>query len=404
MNPLKLLVIMILAMNFFLQHLLSEEGERQPGTKLGMTLDKSHSIKAKKGLEMEVRGFPDSLFFGDTFYHVCVVSNNTDKPVSFMDYNVEIKEGGRYMEGFRFVFSANNIAEQYDYVPELGDRYDRSPTRLTLAPGQVIKSVHPLELPPLEALEHPFWKQVLEKMTPEGIKCVLTVEIPKGYVDGNAELLPLAYIEFTFDILIKPRPPKEQALLEKWYQETPKQFFPPVSLTRVNDEKWWSTSEVVNFAKTGYHRCGGNYIVFGGEKYNPWCFIRERNRKPPAAICPTTIKGWKELEESLTPSTMRDEITFVRLQLELCESQGTKQDAILKSIVKWLESLPEPQRMSMASSFAESSPMGIFHDESDAAMMTRLGVSRGKLIRAILPMMSHYSFTQWHRIIHGATD
>lgn len=393
MIQLKLMTIVIVIFSIFARNSPSKENDNktQPMNE-NFATGKTDSPPFKNGITLETSGFPPTVFIGDTFYHLCVVSNNNASQSVFDGGDLSITEGARFMEGFRFLFSAVDITEQYDCVPEIYcDKYaNRIGSRVTLAPGESIASAHPLEFPPLQAWEHPFWKQVREKMAPDGIKCTLNVKIPERYIDNSVYPYPPGYRDYSLDILLKPRPEKEMELLEKWYRDTPKQFFPPVCSTQIDDEKWWYSEEMDEFEKTGYHRCNGNLIELGGEKYNPWCFIRENARKPPAVTCPVTIEGWKELEESLVPSTMRDEITLVRLQLEYFSAPENEREKPLRDIIRWLETLPEPQRMSMASSLHANTPMGRLHDLSDQAMIDRLAPARRELFRAILPLMSHY--------------
>ena len=88
-----------------------------------------------------------------------------------------------------------------------------------------------------------------------------------------------------------------------------------------------------------------SWIKIGWHSYDPWLFVRIGNRKPCDPNNPTTLDGWRKLEASLTPSTMRDEVRLVRLQLEYyCAEPGVKSDLAKKELVQWIKSLPTPQR------------------------------------------------------------
>ena len=92
-------------------------------------------------------------------------------------------------------------------------------------------------------------------------------------------------------------------------------------------------------------------IKIGWSKWDPWLFIRIGNRKPSDPNNPTTLKGWRELENQLSPSTMRDEVRLTRLQLEYYSaSSQKKREEAKKELVDWLRSLPQAQRTSMVSS------------------------------------------------------
>jgi len=85
-------------------------------------------------------------------------------------------------------------------------------------------------------------------------------------------------------------------------------------------------------------------------------FVRLGNRKPSDPNNPTTLAGWRELEASLVPSTMRDEVRLVRLQLEFyAASAGEDSAQAKKYLLDWLKSLPTPQRVVMAASLVYNS-------------------------------------------------
>ena len=89
-------------------------------------------------------------------------------------------------------------------------------------------------------------------------------------------------------------------------------------------------------------------IVINGNKYDPWMFIRLGNRKPSDPNNPTTLDGWRKLEASLVPSTMRDEVRLTRLQLEYYSAKkGEASENAKNELVEWLQSLPEVQRTIM---------------------------------------------------------
>ncbi|MDD3469348.1 MAG: hypothetical protein PHE53_05130 [Thermoguttaceae bacterium] len=60
--------------------------------------------------------------------------------------------------------------------------------------------------------------------------------------------------------------------------------------------------------------------------------------------CPETWQGWKELEESLTPSTMRDEIRMTRIVIQYCDTEDSK---VLDELTEWLQNMSEIQRVVM---------------------------------------------------------
>ncbi|MBR2003106.1 MAG: hypothetical protein IJ991_02865, partial [Thermoguttaceae bacterium] len=80
-------------------------------------------------------------------------------------------------------------------------------------------------------------------------------------------------------------------------------------------------------------------------------FVRIGNRKPSDPNNPTTVDGWRRLETEFAPSTLRDEITLTRLQLEYYDAEeGEASDAALKALVVWTSQRPEPQRVVLSQS------------------------------------------------------
>ena len=60
---------------------------------------------------------------------------------------------------------------------------------------------------------------------------------------------------------------------------------------------------------------------------------------------PTTVEGWRDLETSLVPSAMRDEVRLARLRLEYFATRDPDEARkVKKEYDEWLASLPEVQR------------------------------------------------------------
>ena len=190
-----------------------------------------------------------------------------------------------------------------------------------------------IDSPPLEDWNDPFWKELREKMTPEGIRCTISFKYDT-FLAGK-----LDDISVSQEVVVKPRPNEELTLLEKWYEKTPKESFP------VRRGKYKVPIE--DFIT----HSSGSSIKVGDKKFSPWRWIRAGNRKPSDPNNPTTLKGWRELETQLSPSVMRDEVRFTRLQLEYYSaSSQSKREEARKELVDWLHSLPQAQRVSMVSS------------------------------------------------------
>ena len=180
------------------------------------------------------------------------------------------------------------------------------------------------ELCPLEDFDAPFWKELREKLTPEGIVCKLEIEFHRDSSDAFTA---------SQDILIKPRPAEEMALLEKWYKNTPKELFP----FQYQGELPLSGSSKIQLSPTS------------SKTYDPWLFVRVGFRKPSDPNNPTSLDGWRELESNLIPSAMRDEVTLARFKMEFFAAEDAlEENRIKEKYQNWLNSLPEIQRISMS--------------------------------------------------------
>lgn len=302
-------------------------------------------------VDIHSRIYPSTVYFGDTVYCEIIRTNNTNEAQMMIVSVSPISEQGYYFDRIEFSLQYGNFT--YDCMPEVsnnGKRKSMSAWIYNLDDGKTMNVGASLELPPLEALEHPLWKEVIDNMTENGVKCTLTIKMSVEKSEPFKEPPPEGFVIHTHEMLIMPRRETEMALLKTWYNKTPKQFLPHIRENRSHKSNdMMADVDYNSFIKTGYRKSGGNFITVNGKKYNPWLFIRERNRKPPAVLCPNDAKGWKQLEESLSPSTMRDEIKMTRMLLEYFELSGRAQVDKRQLIKEWLSNLPEPQRVCMAS-------------------------------------------------------
>lgn len=348
-------------------------------------------------IELTSTAYPSQLYFGDTFYVQTFQKNISPKSIEFHSGG-DITQLGFFEERFLYEITSKEVKGCYEFVPEWYPMRDAGKVASikTLNPGETLKSVHPLELPPLHVMTHPFWQEVLQKMTDKGVKCKLTLrfgpprslDVDKSWISQRKNFSLIC----SHDLLIKAREKDEQKLLNQWLAETPKEMLPPV-LTKRLDDKWWREKWHGEFMKKGYRQSGDHYIEINTQKYNPWMFIREGYRKPPACVCPINSMGWKLLEESLTPSTMRDEIRLTRMLIEYYELNGLEQDEKRREIIKWLQSLPKPQNMSMASSIASLRDM-YFIRNNRGYYLNDLGLAYKKLVHDLSSMAS--DIHQWH--------
>ena len=306
----------------------------------GETVTITVPIREADSVKHTYEMFPNEIYYGDTVYLVCYDTNISDNTIpGFADIkatNISSLSG---------IIMSDALKSQYHWISEhySSEWADIAPADMKdFIPGEKRPGFkYYLEFPPLEDWNDPFWKELREKMTPEGIKCELKITMRYHLRPGEswtAEWVESATVEVSQDILIKPRPANEMALLENWYKNTPENLFPKVDRSRkIPHDDFW-----------GLKSSGKSDIKIGRNKYDPWLFIRLGNRKPLDPNNPTTLNGWRELEASLIPSTMRDEVRLTRLQLEYYSAKkGEASDNAKNELVDWLKSLPEVQRTIM---------------------------------------------------------
>ena len=268
----------------------------------------------KDGVKLSVEVFPKEAYFGDPIYIAGYAENLGDKVGNVPGIVFPMWQAETSVR-----ISSDALDGEYTWRFEnpTGERVMYSQSPYNLKPGEKICNlVLVAELCPLEDLNAPFWTELRERSTSEGILCTVEVQSIHG-------------LTATFDVLVKPRPDAEMALLEEWYEKTPESLFPFTGYTGKRPNSGKSDVRVGTPSKS----------------YSPWSFIRTGNRKPSDPNNPTTIAGWRELESSLAPSTMRDEIRWTRLKLEYFDALGAKEESSArKACLDWLSSLPDPQQ------------------------------------------------------------
>ncbi|MGI6402402.1 MAG: hypothetical protein ACOX0A_09925 [Thermoguttaceae bacterium] len=296
--------------------------------------DALDSGKVKRTVEV----FPNEVYFGDTVYFPFYLENLSDSEI--IRYR-QASNGDMWMDGFKVVISSPQLKEEYRY------RFE-NPTGVPVAtrfrplhklvPGEkyCYKRLY-LELCPLEAYDDPFWQELRENLSPDGVICEVNVETGESdedALDFSSFQDPLC--KFSQKILVKPRPDEEMALLENWYKNMPK------DLTPVMDGR---NGALPNSGKSNIRLPG-----YFKQTYDPWLFIRAGYRKPSDPNNPQTLEGWRDLEASLIPSTLRDEIRLTRFRIEYLATKRTAEaERVTDEYAKWMKSLPEPQRKIMLS-------------------------------------------------------
>ena len=122
-------------------------------------------------------------------------------------------------------------------------------------------------------------------------------------------------------------------------------LYSPHSPSQQANFTWPLTRGNIKIGTTGFKSQMPRNTIIQGEKFSHWFFVRIGNRYPATPGTPETWQGWMALEESLTPSTMRDEIRLTRILIQYCD---TEDDAVLQELKDWFAGMNEVQRTVMA--------------------------------------------------------
>ncbi len=337
MKNMPFLVFITLGTLAVLSTLNIESSEKKNNSALSSTLAKTEvaerSRLLKNGFTRVVRVWPTEVYFGDPVYFCAYYENRSGATIPQCgDYIFSRGPEDAYIawNWIAWGFRLSDATATYRLFPELECEpawIELGLSRRDYLPNESAEYIcGTLELPPLEDLRSEFWKS-LSAAPEEGVECELRS----------------IYDDISFKIRVKPRPTGEAERLQRWYDATPPALFPIVPSDRKlkipRDDKILKSSGKSDI-KLGFFK-----------RYDPWLFVRVGNRKPSDPNNPTTVDGWRKLEAEFAPSTLRDEITLTRLQLEYYDAdKGEASDAALKTLVDWLSQRPEPQRVVLSQS------------------------------------------------------
>ena len=339
-----------------------------------VTFEMNDDSDASKGLKYTLELYPKEILLGDVVYLATYVENVSDE--TFKDF----PDIGEFAIGKHFIarvkISSDALPQKrsrqskdYAWSPE--SEYEKyyfakRPKKDFSAGEKRLCEMTAIEFPPLEDWEKPFWTNLRENLTSEGVVCQLQITCRFPY-DANdryddvsssssnfrnvtaSEWGEYRFLEKTVtqEILIKPRPENETNVLDKWYNYTPEKMFPIVDLAGERDgimsgKKYVDPLRLTKADKESFKEY---YIDVGGQKYDPCHFIRTGFRKPSVPNNPTELDGWQNLDDKMCDGTMRDEVRLTRLLLEYYSADETKTEQTKKELIDWLESLPDPQRV-----------------------------------------------------------
>jgi hypothetical protein len=292
--------------------------------------------------EVNLSVFPKELAIGDTCYVLVTATNHSEEVMNVM--------------APVFTFAYDPAMVQFDL--SRGDKiwhgtfecqFHREATR-TIMPTYVIPSgktivfiAVPLQFPSLDELHTPFWEETLKELKdhPEGLVFDFGIEFspPQGSIFYDAKIRSVGRL--TDQVTLKLRNAEEMVMIEEWYRKTPEDYFPIVD----------KGTHIRKVPPQGIRKESGKKIL--GK--SPWAFTTIGNRYPGDPNAPETWQGWKELEESISESTMRDEIRLTRMLIQYCD---TRDEKIPEELKTWFAEMNEVQRTCMAKSLLDRGRLG----------------------------------------------
>jgi len=306
----------------------------------------------KKPVETKLSVYPETVAFGDTCYVLVTAINHSGRATRVTVPNFDASPFSPDLVQFDLTHRGRMWRGLFER------EFSKSDERATIyafpiPDGEVVTFLAtPLQFPPIEDLyQDDFWTKMRQELkeNPEGFPLDFGIEfVTPGEFFRRDRL--------TQKVTIKLRNEEEMGLIDSWYHSTPSGGFP--SFVEVssglppNRQIYLSkiTPRDQNLCRTD------GKIILGRSS---WAFVNTGNRFPGGPNIPETWQGWKELEESLTPSTMQDEIRLTRIMIQYC---ATVDNAVLKELKDWFDDMNEIQRTVMAKSLRDRAigPYGIY--------------------------------------------
>ena len=323
-----------------------------------------------KLVESGLEASATEIYFGDAVYFRAFERNVLETPIERIGaFYAQIGGFSPYV-GVDYSFmargaevEADGVVGTYRWTPEFPRRafppqFGKS-EGAAIPPGAELNyGAFAVEFPPLEDWNDPFWRAVRKRLATEkrveiqvSFDFLRTLEksapAPSKHSDAmGCKVAAWWKIEKRVEkkIVLKRRPDAEMKRLDAWFAATPKEAFPErVDVEKGAGYKIPATEKIAEESR--------NAVEIAGKKYSPRLVVRCGNRKPSAPNNPATLDGWRKLEAEFSPSTVRDEITLTRLQLEYYNATTEAEtETALKTLVAWLDALPGPQRAALVAS------------------------------------------------------
>jgi len=291
-------------------------------------------IEDKTQLELKLSVYPESVAFGDTCYVLVTAINHSDE-------NARVFEPGfKYLDMDMVQFDLSRCGKTWRgtfeclvYVVHSRISYNS----ITIPNGKSVTFLAvQLQFPPLEDLyQDVFWEEIRKELkdNPKGLPFEFGIEFSGPYRNFLSNWRP----RLTQEVMVNFRNDKEMAMIGQWYRNTPKEFFPKIIGENLILKVPSQDNGLVERLLMPDNRILRRFQAIG-------------NRYPSYPNAPTTWQGWKELEKSITPSTMRDEIRLTRMLIQYCD---TKDKKVLDELKAWFDVMNEVQRTVMAKSIRD---------------------------------------------------
>ena len=356
-----------------------------------LPIEENDAIPALDGrCEARLETSATEIPLGDAVYCRFVERNVAEDgtAATFWDYCdplfAEIGESAHflYLTLDEIALESPKIDGKYVFAPEIEGRYGGlmgRPPKVALHPGEEYEyGTLAVEFPPLEDWNEPFWRGVRELLaTEERVEFRMRVAFSRRLGTGGepeparesglfAEL-PESKTEWTdskgvFEkkIVLTRRPETETKRFDEWFAATPDAFWPERRTGLRGEEGGKEAFKVppkfaVRAGVEESDKVWGRELRASGQSnvaldslrqtFDVWNFARFGNRKPSDPNNPTTLDGWRALEAEFSPSTVKDEITLTRLQLEYYDAEdGEGTSAALGRLLAWLDALDPTRR------------------------------------------------------------
>ena len=303
----------------------------------------------REQVELKLSIFPEDVAIGDTCYVTVTAINHSEEYANVWEPSVRYP-GFPIMVHFNLkyhdIFWRGTFEMQVQTTAHPG-----SQMAIPIPDGESVTFLAvPLQFPPLEDLyRDAFWQEIGKELkdNPNGLSLDFGIEF-LGVAKISELLLERNKMwertRLTKKVTVKFRNNTEMAMIDQWFQSRPENFYPvihdsynyPIKAPALGLDRFREPYEV------GIHF--GYYLRYG------WIFTNSGNRYPGNLGDLKTWQDWKELEESITPSTMRDEIRLTRIMLQYCD---TKEVNVLDELTEWFDGMNEIQRTVMAKSIRE---------------------------------------------------